>query len=344
MFRLPGLLVLGLALAAFCGCNKPSEAPSAQKATEPASAESGKKMTIAVIPKGTIHEFWKTVHAGAVKASRELGVDIIWKAPLREDDREAQIAVVEDIIVRGVSGIVLAPLDEAALRMPVSNAMRAGIPVVIFDSGLQGEDYVSFVATDNYKSGQAAGERMAGILGNKGNVVVLRYSEGSDSSNNRENGFLDAIAKYKDIKVLSSNQYAGVTTESAYKAGENLIARFKNPQGAIEFNGIFCATEPTAFGLLRALEDNGFAGKVKFICFDSSVKLIEALTTDKIHALVLQDPMKIGYMGVKTLYDHLQGKPVAKRIDTGYTLVTKENMNQPEIQALLKPDLDKWLK
>ena len=296
------------------------------------------RITIAVIPKGTMHEFWKTVHAGAVKASRELDVDVIWKGPIKEDDRDAQIAVVEDFISKGVSGIVLAPLDDAALRAPVGNAVKSGIPVVIFDSGLQGSDFVSFVATDNFKGGQIAGEYLAKLLNGKGSVIMLRYSEGSNSTMLREKGFLDAVSKHAGLKVISSNQYGGVTPESAYKASENLLSRFK------DVDGIFCPNESTTFGMLRALQDGGFAGKIKFIGFDGSKQLIDGLKRGQIQGLVLQNPMKMGYMAVTTLVQHMRGEKVEKRIDTGATLVTPQNMNDPEMKALLKPDLEKWLK
>ena len=302
------------------------------------------RLTIAVIPKGTIHEFWKTVHAGAEMAGQELDVDIIWKGALKEDDREAQISVVEHLITRGVDGIVLAPLDDTALRGAVDQAMRSSIPVVIFDSGLQGDNYVSYVATNNFGGGQLAGRHMAKLLNGKGKVVVLRYSEGSDSTTKRENGFLDAIQTFEGIEVVSSNQYAGVTTESAMQTAENLLTRFRRSEGSLEIDGIFCATEPTALGILRALQNAGFAGKVKFIGFDSSKKMIAALKAGELHAFVVQNPLRIGYLGVKTLAQHLGGEQVPRRIDTGCTLVTRENLEQPQIRELLNPDLSKWLK
>ena len=178
-------------------------------------------ITIAVIPKGTTHSFWKAVHAGAVKASVELDVEVIWKGPGREDDREAQIAEVETFISRGVSGIVLAPTDDKALRIPVMNAMRSGIPVVIIDSGLDSDDYVSFVATDNYKGGRLAGERMVEVLEGSGRVIMLRYQEGSASTMKREQGFMDVMAENPSMNVVSSNQHAGATAELAYQTSEN---------------------------------------------------------------------------------------------------------------------------
>jgi ribose transport system substrate-binding protein len=300
------------------------------------------RLTIAVIPKGTIHEFWKTVHAGADTAGQELGVDILWKGSLKEDDREAQISVVENIITRGADGIVLAPLDNAALRRPVDEAMKSGIPVVIFDSGLKGDNYISYVATDNFKAGQLAGQYMVKLLGGKGNVAVLRYAEGSDSTTKREDGFLDAIQAFEGIEIVTSNQYAGATTESALQAAENLLYRFGGTEGNLRIDGIFCATEPTALGILRALQNAGFAGKVKFVGFDSSEKMIAALRAGELSGFVVQNPMRIGYLGVKTLVGHIRGEKVPRRIDTGSILVTMENIDQPEIHKLLNPDLSKY--
>ncbi len=344
MKRLVLIGLAGLLLAGVVGCSKPKEeaAPAAPGASGPAG-EAAAKLTLAVIPKGTTHEFWKSVHAGAVKASRELGIEIIWKGPLKEDDREAQIAVVEDMITRKVSGIVLAPLDDAALRPVVATSKKSGIPVVIFDSGLKSEDYVSFVATDNYKGGYMAGEYLAKLLGGKGKAVMLRYAEGSASTMERERGFMESIGKEKGIEVVSANQYGGATTESAYKASENLLAPLKAPDGSLTIDGIFCPNESTTFGMLRALQDGGYAGKVKFVGFDSSAKLVEALREKQINGLILQNPMRMGYLGVKTLVESLQGKTVEKRIDTGATLITQENMDTPESKELLSPDLSQWL-
>ena len=301
-------------------------------------------LTIAVIPKGTTHEFWKSIHAGANKAAQETGVEIIWKGPLKEDDREAQISVVEDFVTRGVSGIVLAPLDEVALRAPVSDAVRVNIPVVIMDSGLKSDAYVSFVATDNYVGGTLAAQRLTNLLGGKGRVIMLRYMEGSASTTAREQGFLDAIAASTGITVVSSNQYGGATTETAYSASENLLSPYKKPDGSLAIDGIFAPNESTAFGMLRALQDGGIAGKVRFVGFDSSIKLVEALRKKEIDGLVLQNPVRMGYLAVKTMVQHLKGEKVEKRIDTGVAMITPDNMDQPENKVLLEPDLSKWLK
>jgi ribose transport system substrate-binding protein len=308
------------------------------------------KLLIAVIPKGTTHVFWKSIHAGAVKAEQELkavGVDVevIWKGPLKEDDRESQIRVMEDFTTQGVSGIVLAPLDDTALRTPVHNAVNSGIPVVIIDSGLKSEDYAAFVATDNYAGGRKGGEQLAKILGGKGKVIMLRYNVGSASTTEREQGFLDVLKeKYPGIEVVSSNQYGRTTTESAYRASESLLASLRASDGTLTIDGIFCPNESTAFGMLRALQDSGLAGKVKYVGFDSSDRLVQALRNGEIHGLVLQDPINMGYLGVKTMAAYLKGEKVPKKpIDTGSEVATPENMNDPKIRNLLEPDYKKWL-
>ena len=311
-------------------CGKNEKSKSLQDETS--------KLKIAVIPKATTHEFWKAIHAGAVRASRELEVEILWKGPQREDDRAQQIIVVEDFISRGVNGIVLAPLDDRALCRPVQDAVRENIPVVIIDSGLQGEDYVSFVATDNYKGGVLAAKKLGELLRGKGDIFLIRYQAGSASTTKREKGFFDTItAEFPEISLLVQDQYAGSTTETAFQRAENLLSRFP------EVDGIFCPNESSTFGTLRAIQEAGLAGKVKFVGFDSSVKLVQALRGGHIHGLVLQNPMKMGYLGVKQMVLYLKGQKIEMRIDTGVYLATRENMDDPDIKSLLIPDLSSYL-
>jgi ribose transport system substrate-binding protein len=306
------------------------------------SASSG-KTTIAVIPKGTTHEFWKSIHAGAVKAARELNVEIIWKGPLREDDRDQQISVMEDFISRKVNAIVLAPLDDIALRGPVANAKAAGIPTVIIDSDLKSEDYISFAVTDNYLGGKIGAQELIRLLNGKGRVIMLRVLEGSASTTNRERGFLETIATAPGITVVSSNQYGGPTVETAYRASENVLAPLNDASGNLTINGVFTPNESTTFGMLRALQDGGHAGKVTFVGFDSSPKLVEAVRNRQLNALVVQNPMAMGYIGVKTAVAHLRGEKVERLIDTGVVLVTTDNIDKPEIKELIQPDLARWL-
>jgi ribose transport system substrate-binding protein len=301
----------------------------------------GNRLTIAVIPKGTTHAFWQSIHAGALQAAAELDVDIVWRGPLREDDRDSQISEVENAVARGVSGIVLAPLDDTALVPPVTNAIRDGVPVVIFDSGLKGGDFVSFVATDNDKGGRLAGEHLVKVLNGKGKVVLLRYAEGHDSTTRREEGFLAAIKAAPGIEILSSNQYGGADVEGSYKIGETVLSRYKRPDGSLDVDGIFCPNESGSFAMMRVLQDNGWAGKVKFVGFDASPNLVQGLRDGAIDGLVVQDPVRMGYLAVKTMVSHLNGQPVEKWIDTGVHVATKENMETPEIKPLVEPELAK---
>ncbi len=298
-------------------------------------------MRIAVIPKGTTHEFWKAVHAGAVKAAKELDVDVVWKGPLKEDDLKSQVDLVQSFTAQGVSGIVLAPLNDKALISSVKGATRAKIPVVIFDSALAGGETVSFVATDNRAAGRLAGERMAKLLGSDGKVVLLRYQEGSASTFEREEGFLEGIKKTPSIQIVSDNQYGGATTESAFSASESLLLAKGADKGDV--GGVFCPNESTTFGMLLALQKAKLTGKVRFIGFDASDKLVEGVKSGQIDALVLQDPLGMGYTAVKTLVTHVRGTKVEARIDTGASLVDKANMAEPKIAGLLRPEIEKWL-
>jgi ribose transport system substrate-binding protein len=304
------------------------------------------RIRIAVIPKGTTHEFWKSVHAGAVKAARELDVDVVWKGALREDDLKGQIDVVQSFVAQGVSGIVLAPLSDRGLVASVRASLSAHVPVVVFDSDLASDDYVSFVATDNEAAGKMAGEALAVRAtgadgGRSGNVVMLRYEEGSASTSRREKGFVGAISSRSNLKLASDSQYGGPTTETAERASENLLAAQKADSANVQ--GIFAPNESTTFGMLLALRKGGLAGKVHFVGFDASDKLVQAVRTSEIDALVVQRPFEMGYLAVKTMVAHLKGQPVAKRIDTGSTLVTKDNLDVPDIKALVSPDLKTWL-
>jgi ribose transport system substrate-binding protein len=304
-----------------------------------ASTPADAKYRIAVIPKGTTHEFWKSIHAGANKAGSELGVSIVWKGPVREDDRDEQVKVVENFIAAGVDGIVLAPLDDTALVPVVKDAVSAGIPVVIIDSDIRWDGRVSFVATDNYEGGAASARRLGGLLEGRGKVAMMRYQEGSASTMERETGFLETLAKdFPAIEIVSDNQYGGATTESAYKTAENLLVKLR------ELDGVFCPNESTTFGMLRALQDAKRAGEVRFVGFDASDKLVQALGAGEIHGLAVQNPFAMGELGVRTLVAHLDGQTVEARIDTGVQIVTADNMHEESVAALLAPDLAKWLR
>jgi ribose transport system substrate-binding protein len=329
-----GIFVAACAAFAAGACSKGTDQPAS-------SSGSASTLTIAMIPKGTTHTFWQSIHAGANKAAKELGIELIWRGPLREDDRDSQVSEVEGFISRGVSGIVLAPLDEAALVGPVDDAMSKKIPVVIFDSGLKGENYVSFVATDNFKGGQLGGERLVESMGGKGKVVLLRYAEGHDSTTKREEGFLAAMKAHPTVEVISSNQYVGTDVEEAYKRTESILSTYRKPDGSLRIDGIFCANESSSFAAMRVLKDNGWAGKLHFVGFDSSENLVKGLQEGSLDGLVLQDPVKMGYLAIKTLVGHIKGEKVERRIDTGVAVATRENMDKPGMKELVHPDLAK---
>ena len=262
-------------------------------------------------------------------------VEIQWKGALLENDREGQINVVADFVAQGVDALVLAPLDSTALVPSVRDARDAGIPTVIFDSALADESViVSYVATDNYRGGVLAADEIGSRLDGKGNVILLRYNVGSESTEQREQGFLDTIhKKFPEIVMLSDDQYSGTTALSAQNKALELLNQFGD-----RLDGFFAVCEADTVGVLGALEQEGLAGKVTFVGFDPSPHLVEALRQKKIYGLMLQDPVAMGYLGVKTIVEHLQGKEVEKRISTGEALATPENMHTPEIQQLLNPE------
>lgn len=320
-FILP--MLVGLAV----GCQ-----PSGGGGTGAGAADA---LQIAVIPKGTTHEFWKSVHAGARKAAAELGgVEVLWKGPLTEQDTAGQISVVESFVNKGVDGIVLAPNDATGLVDAVEFAVSEGVPVAVFDSGLDaGPEIVSYVATDNRKAGEAAGKKMAELLGEKGGVILLRYKAGSESTQQREDGFLDALKAYPDIRVLVSGEYAGTTPQEALDKATQVLQKYHD-----EVNGIFAVCEPNAEGVLQALEQTQLAGKVKFIAFDPSPNLIRGLRDGRVHGIVLQDPVTMGYEAVRAIVRSLRGETVEPRIDTGEFIATPENMDQPRMRELLEPE------
>ena len=315
-------LAAGVALCTGCEDKKP-EAPASTKpaAAAPAPGAATPKR-IAVVPKGTTHEFWKAVQAGAVKAQDESkgAVAITYRGPEKEDDREQQISLMQNLISAKYDAIVLAPLDSKALAPAVKQANQAHIPVVIMDSSLEGEagkDFVSFVATDSEAGGKLAGEKMAELLPKGGKVLILRYLEGSASTSLREKGFAAAVAKANGLKLVDPGRYAGATRATAQEAAENLLST----NGDIA--GVFCPNESSTFGMMLALKSRGMLGKVVFIGFDSSPELLDALKTGQIAALVLQNPEKMGYLAVKAAMDALSGTKVVERIDTGVAIITK---------------------
>jgi len=305
MKRFNGVAILaGLALLAAVGCG-PSDSGGSTTTTGGANASGGDKpgkgLKIAVIPKGSTHSYWKHLHLGANNAASELGCEIQFKGPLKESDKEDQIQTVENFITAKVDGIVLAPLDSKALAKSVADAKAAGIPVVIIDSGLESDKFDAAAMTDNYQGGVKAAKQLATVMGDKGSVIMLRYEKGSASTEQREQGWEDEIKKHSGIKIISDNEEAGATVDSAQQKAESLLGRFKNPDGTLQAQGIYCPNESSTAGMLLVLRELKLAGKVRFVGFDSSDKLNEGLEKGEIDGLIVQDPVKMGHDSVATM-------------------------------------------
>ena len=294
------------------------------------------KLRIAVIPKGTTHEFWKMGEAGAKQAGNELGIDIIWKGPQKESDRAGQIKVVENFITQGVDGIALAPLDDKALVRSVTEAKNAGIKVAVWDSGLDesaGDAVISSVMTNNFAAGQDCGKRLAMLMNGSGKVLMLRHAVNHDSTTKREEGFLDGIKKAAPgIELLSIDQRGGVSIDEAMKVSESLLNQFGD-----QVDGVFTPNESTTQGMLRALDQAGLAGKFPFVGFDTNEALLQGLKDKKVSALAVQDPFQMGYTAVRNIFNSIQQKPFEANVDTGAVLLDLENIDTEEIQKIINP-------
>lgn len=332
MERIGNSLILGLALFAsvllFSGCSDGTK--------DQVGANGTAKKRIAVIPKGTTHPCWKNVEAGAMQAGKDNNFEIIWKGALVESDRAQQIQILKQFITQKVDGIVLAPLDAKApgIIRAVKEAKDAGIPVVIMDSALNaeaGKDFVSFTATNNREAGKMGGEHLAKLLGGKGKVVILRYMEGSASTENREAGCIEALKKHPDIEIIAEPYAAGSGTISdAKKRAISIAATLEKA------NGCFASNDSATVGLLRALEAIGLTGKIKFVGFDASQPSVQALKNNKIQALVAQNLTNMGREAVNVLAKHLKGEKVPLFINTGAGLLTPDNLETEESKKLLK--------
>ena len=293
------------------------------------------KRVIAVIPKGNADLFWQSVHAGAVKAGRETSVDVVWNGPASEADYTIQIQIVDAMINRHVDAIVLAPTDRQALVKVVERAGDGKVPVVIFDSAIDTQRFVSQVATDNYKAGQMAAERMGKILGGKGKVVIVAVKPGAASTEAREKGFEETIhQKFAGIQILDK-RFGMAVVAQAMTVTENMLTAHS------DLDGIFASNESSAIGAAQALRSR--PGKIKLVGFDWSPTLLNDLNSGLIDSLVIQDPFKMGYQAVMAAVKHLQGESVTKVVDLEPRLIDRENLNSPEVQAQLHPDLKKYL-
>lgn len=296
--------------------------------TKPAAVP--KKLTIAVIPKSTGNEFWETVKKGADDAAGKHGVKMHWEGTVTETEIAEQNKIIENMINLDVDGMALAPLDHKVMAKSIKNAVAAGVPVLVFDSGVEGKAHFSFVATNNKNGGSLGAKHMIKLLGDKkGKVVVLRFVQGTGSTEARAEGFMET-AKKAGFEILADPSLDQGTIESAKITSSNTLERYIQEK-KLQVDGIFACNLIATLGMAAALEDlrkGGIEVNAKFIGFDTSPKLIKALKGGKIDALVSQDPKKMGYLAVDTLVRHLRGKKVDEFVDTGVELVTKERLEK----------------
>ncbi|MFM8395023.1 MAG: ABC transporter substrate-binding protein [Acidobacteriota bacterium] len=308
--------LLALAFGSLVACKR-----GEQKKTQP---------VIAVIPKGVSHSFWLTMKAGADAAGKELGATIDWKGPASETDIAGQINIVEDAINRQVDGIVIAPSHGDSLVPIVERAQREGIPVSIFDSGISTEKYLSYVATDNRAGGALAADRMGERLNGKGKVAILGVKKGSVSTDEREQGFADRLKeKFPEIQVVQW-LYGDANASKSLSTAEDILTTHP------DLNGLFASNESSTVGAVRAIRQRDLGARVVLIGFDATPDLVSNVRDSSIDSLVIQNPFKMGYEGVRTLLEKLAGREPARHIDTGVSLLTRENVDTPEIQQLIK--------
>lgn len=292
---------------------------------------------VAVIPKGTSHVFWLSVQAGSIAAGKEFDLDVEWNGPAQETEFARQVQILDSMIARRVDGIAIAAADRKALVPGVDRATTAGIPVTVFDSGLDSTNYMSYVATDNVDGGRLAARALAKAIGGKGKVAVIQHVPGSVSTTDRENGFEEAIAKeFPEIKIVQK-LYGMSDRGKSRAAAENILTA--NP----DLDGFFCSTEPSSTGTALALKGREVGGKVRMVGFDSNEAMLEDLRSGVIYATVVQDPFKIGYEAVKTLAMKLSGQQPPKRMDLPAIVITKDNIEQPDIKRLITFDFKKYL-
>jgi ribose transport system substrate-binding protein len=293
------------------------------------------KTVIGVIPKGRAHQFWQSVHAGAAKAARENNVEILWNGPTSETDYSEQIKIVDAMITRRVNAIALAPIDKKAMVGVVERAARESIPVIIFDSAIDTEQFVSQVATDNYAAGQMGADRMGDILGGKGKVVMVAVQPGAASTMAREQGFEDRIKeKFPGIEIIDK-RYGWADFAKSLTVAENMLTAHP------AIDGMFASNESSAVGAAQAVKQR--KSKVKLVGFDWSPNLLEDLRAGTIDSLVVQHPFRMGEQSVLAAVAKLKGQPVEKINNLAPRLVLKDDLDKPDVQAQLNPDIKKWL-
>lgn len=295
------------------------------------TAQAKDEMYIPVVSKGYQHEFWQTVKLGSDTAAKELGVKTSFVGPAAETQISEQIQLMEDMMARQPDAILLAALDSNALVVPVEDAKSRGIEIATFDSGINSDIPKSFIATNNVKAGADAAKTLGKMLGGEGKVGIIAHVAGTQNAMERSNGFIDEMAKsYPNIKVLEV-QYSDGDPQKAMDKTIDMVRA--NP----DLSAVYATNEGSTLGVANAIDSLGLAGKVKVMGFDSTEGIIAFLKAGTIQGFVVQDAYQIGYQGLKTLYNVLDGKKVAGVIDIPVKVVTSENIDSPDMQQLLYP-------
>jgi len=300
-----------------------------------AACRRSRRRVIGVVPKATSHLFFVAVHAGADQAARDRQVEIQWNGPNDETEHARQIQIVDAMVARGVDAIAISATDERALVAPVERALAAGIPVTVFDSAVNVENYVSFVATDNYGAGCTAARTLAGLIGNKGKVGMVMQKPGGTSTGLRERGFDETMAREFPSVAVAARQFGMADPARSRAAAENILTAHP------DLSGIFASSEAASIGAIQAIRSRQLSGKLKLVTFDTSELHVEALRNGVIDVMLVQDPYRLGYEAVKSLADKLIGRTPPRRMELPARSIAKGDLNRPEIRALLFPE---WLK
>lgn len=291
---------------------------------------------VGVVPKGANHIFWQSVHAGAVKAAREYGLEVEWNAPTVEIDSKRQIEIVDSMVNRQLAGIVLAPVDRKALVGVIDRAARAGIPVSIFDSDVDTPNRVAYVATNNEEGGRMGARRLGELLGGKGKVAVIGFMPGSASTMEREHGFQDEMrARYPNVDIVAL-QFGMADRAKSMAVTENILTAHP------DLAGLFADNESSTAGAIQALKSRNLKN-VKLVGFDPNEQFIAELKAGWVQAMVAQNPFAMGYESTKAIGRKLKGETPPANVDSGSALITADVLDKPEIQALLHPDLATYL-
>jgi ribose transport system substrate-binding protein len=284
---------------------------------------------IGVIPKSTAHLFFVSIHAGVDAAAKEFHVKTLWNGPSEEADYARQIQIVDAMVAQHVDALAISATDERALAAPVERAIAAGIPVTVFDSGVNIENYTSFIATDNYGAGCTAARRLAALIGGSGKVGMVMHKPGGTSTVLRERGFEETLQKEFPAVKIAAKQFGMSDGARSLAAAENILT------AQSDLAGMFASSEPSSLGAIQAIRGRGLSGKIKLITFDSSEEHISALRDGTINLMLVQDPYKIGYEAVRSLTEKLAGRTPAKRIDLPARVIAKDDLGKPDVQALL---------